>query len=67
MDVSREDIDPDDVWREAKDLFPDDYNYEVMTPEYSGKMILLSQILQECHKIGDRVVVVSNFTTVFAI
>lgn len=52
----------DEIWSNAKAIFPDDYKSgDIMN---SGKMYVLYKLLDACHKVGDRIVVVSNFTTV---
>lgn len=51
-----------EVWKGAENLFPKDYNSK--TNEHSNKMIILFNMLEEFKKTNDRIVIVSNFTTV---
>ncbi|KAL0479085.1 DNA repair and recombination protein RAD54 [Acrasis kona] len=53
-----------ETWAGALELFPSDYNSKVFDSHLSGKMQLLEKILHESHKKGDKVVVVSNFTSI---
>jgi hypothetical protein len=73
--VHEEDDDEDDAeydkrerfketWQNALGVFPKDYEGETFDPTKSGKMELLDDLLREVHEKGDRIVVVSNFTSI---
>ena len=55
-----------DTWGQANKLFPKgfDANSEDYQPQYSGKMTILNLLLKQIKEEGDRVVIVSNYTSV---
>lgn len=44
--------------------FPKDYKPDHFTTDHSGKLQVLSHILAQIHRQGERVVLVSNYTQV---
>lgn len=54
----------DGIWIGCSKVFPDGYSHEKYSPELSGKLLLLESLLKEIKKKGDRIVVVSNYTSV---
>ena len=44
--------------------FPEDYKPDRFTTDHSGKLQVLSHILAQIHRIGERAVLVSNYTQV---
>ena len=44
--------------------FPEDYKPDHFTTDHSGKLQVLSHILAQIHREGERVVLVSNYTQV---
>jgi hypothetical protein len=51
-----------EMWIGAEKLFPKDYNSELT--EHSNKMIILFNLLKELKKVNERIVIVSNFTSI---
>jgi SNF2 family DNA or RNA helicase len=51
-----------DTWKESEELFDEDY--EEFDTKLSHKMFFLSKILEKCKKVKDKIVIVSNFTTI---
>ncbi|XP_078362706.1 DNA repair and recombination protein RAD54B-like isoform X2 [Oculina patagonica] len=52
----------DSVYEGLDRSFPEDYKYERFTTDHSGKLQVLSHILAQIRRIGERVVLVSNYT-----
>jgi hypothetical protein len=50
------------MWIGAEKLFPKDYNSELT--EHSNKMIILFNLIKELKKVNERIVIVSNFTSI---
>lgn len=53
-----------ELWKDTLKYFPKDYNHKETHLEYSGKLTVLNGILKESKVIGDRVIIVSNYTSV---
>lgn len=59
-----EDQEMDLLWKDAIDYFPINYKKVDASPKYSNKMFFLLNLLIECKKIGDKIVIISNFTSI---
>jgi DNA repair and recombination protein RAD54B len=53
-----------ETWQDSLSVFPKNYGSNTLDPTQSGKMELLDDLLRETHSKGDRIVVVSNFTSI---
>lgn len=50
------------IWKKVKEAFPSDYETAPSRLHHSTKLSMLAKIISEAREMGDRTVVVSNFT-----